>query len=830
MRYTLLFAFLLFVSASLNTQTILAPGDLAVLGVNANLNGCGGDSGEDEVSFVCFKPIETGTEIQITDNGWQRRLPGRWGNAEGFITARRTGGAIPAGTTITFRLRSIAGQNDSGYRAILPDDGWTFTNEAFNTLNFNSGGDQIFFLQGGVWDQGTVNSGFDFQHDATYTGGTILFAFNSKTAWVDFANDSKDSGLPDALIPCYNMAPTGGTTNFISYAAPVAPTDSVTQLEWIARIANPDNWTSYGDCSSFISPPERISIQPSGMSIDCAQCRGCGTLTDTLTFRLPFGGPYRVTYTDGRDTFAINNITDGWTQTVSVDTTTAYDLLTVEDVNGCPIYSNFENGALLEVFEPVTATLDSTLCLGEFLILNGVRYDENNRTGQETLTASNGCDSIVSINLTFLPGLSGQLLGDTTICRGETATLTFELSGAELFDVVYTDDINMPVQLNDIRSGYSIEVAPTTTMTYRIVSITAEGVACAASGRADATINIDEFAVALDPSQYGSYNLSCAEASDGSLQANPNGGAPPYDYLWETGDTTDVLSGLTAGGYSLTVSDALGCTAEVMASLVAPAPLNFEAAGITPGCNEQDGGAIRLRNIQGGEPPYEVSIDEQFFQAIPALPFQINDLTPGTYDITLQDVNDCRIQAPVTIPAPPLLTLDLGPDQILKLGDSLLLSPQLNFSPESIEWSPRQFLLNPEALSTHAKPTRSLTYRLTATDVAGCTVSDEVFVEVDDSRSAYAPTAFSPDGDDLNGRFTIYGGSDLRAIKTLQVFDRWGSLVYQAENLLPNDTRAGWDGTFQGQELPTSVFVFSAVLVFADGVEVPFSGDVLLVR
>jgi gliding motility-associated-like protein len=115
-------------------------------------------------------------------------------------------------------------------------------------------------------------------------------------------------------------------------------------------------------------------------------------------------------------------------------------------------------------------------------------------------------------------------------------------------------------------------------------------------------------------------------------------------------------------------------------------------------------------------------------------------------------------------------------------------------------------------------------------DVSGCTVSDQIYIEVDDSRSAYAPTAFHPDSDDTNNRFTIYGGSDLSSIKQLLIFDRWGSLMYEGENLMPNDELSGWDGVYQGQDLGTGVFVFSAILVFSDGTEVPLQGDVLLIR
>ena len=60
-------------------QTILQPGDLAVLGVIANNGDCGGESGEDLVAFVCFKDILPNTTIDLTDNGFARVNPGAGG-------------------------------------------------------------------------------------------------------------------------------------------------------------------------------------------------------------------------------------------------------------------------------------------------------------------------------------------------------------------------------------------------------------------------------------------------------------------------------------------------------------------------------------------------------------------------------------------------------------------------------------------------------------------------------------------------------------------------------------------------------------------------------
>ncbi|MBK9537626.1 MAG: hypothetical protein IPO12_02560 [Flavobacteriales bacterium] len=144
---------------------VLDFGDLLIVGVNANATLCTGNSTEDEVSFFCFKDITPGTTLDITDNGYSFENPGLWGDTEGTLRAVRTGPTIPAGQVITFRFL-----NSTTNSSVSPDALWSFNSlNALNSLNlFATGGDQIFFMQGGTWtNPGGAN-------DATYTGGDIL--------------------------------------------------------------------------------------------------------------------------------------------------------------------------------------------------------------------------------------------------------------------------------------------------------------------------------------------------------------------------------------------------------------------------------------------------------------------------------------------------------------------------------------------------------------------------------------------------------------------------------------------------------------------------------
>lgn len=219
--------------------TVLERGDLLIVGVNANNTVCSGLDSEDLVSFFCLKTIGTGTTIDLTDNGYERQFAGLWGTTEGTVRMTRTGGAIPAGQVITFRLTNTAGPGN--VTGVAPDNGWSC--ESLNgptaALNLNSGGDQIFFMQGGTWSTAGANMG-------SYTGGKVLYGLSTNGQWLSFANSSQQSGLP-IQMECFSMAPTV-STDFTKYIGPLTP---AAQRDWIIRVENPGYWDGLTSCANY---------------------------------------------------------------------------------------------------------------------------------------------------------------------------------------------------------------------------------------------------------------------------------------------------------------------------------------------------------------------------------------------------------------------------------------------------------------------------------------------------------------------------------------------------------------------------------------------------
>gem|GEM_PF-6945710 len=71
---------------------------------------------------------------------------------------------------------------------------------------------------------------------------------------------------------------------------------------------------------------------------------------------------------------------------------------------------------------------------------------------------------------------------------------------------------------------------------------------------------------------------------------------------------------------------------------------------------------------------------------------------------------------------------------------------------------------------------------------------------------------------------------NVQQVNHLRIFDRWGNLVFEKSNFLPNNPKSGWDGTSKGKRMSTGVYTYTADLLFLDGAVERYDGNVLLIR
>jgi gliding motility-associated-like protein len=327
-------------------------------------------------------------------------------------------------------------------------------------------------------------------------------------------------------------------------------------------------------------------------------------------------------------------------------------------------------------------------------------------------------------------------------------------------------------------------------------------------------------------SDFNGFGVSCNGGSDGSLLASAAGGLPPYSYAWSAGAMSALAPNLAAGNYTLTVTDGVGCTLTASYDLDQPAPLALTALFSDPVCEGPLTGLIEAQGVAGGVPPYQYALNGSPFGEQKSFA----DLGEGPYTLSVQDTNGCVLDTTVQLMAAVIPILDLGDDLTMNLGDSILIHPAALLGASQFAWTPSPDLscLNcptPWVYTFHPNG-----YSLTVTSDDGCTTTDSIFVNVLASRRVYFPNAFSPNGDGINDLFTVFGGAEVKEVKSLDIFDRWGEHVFTLENFAPNQPGIGWDGMFRGKEMQNSVFAWTAEVVFLDDVVVRYKGDLSLVR
>ncbi len=321
-------------------------------------------------------------------------------------------------------------------------------------------------------------------------------------------------------------------------------------------------------------------------------------------------------------------------------------------------------------------------------------------------------------------------------------------------------------------------------------------------------------------------NASCNGIPDGSLAAIVAGGFGRYSYTWNNGETKDSLVNLPAGNYALTVQDENQCEINGEVAIIEPDAVRVQVAGLLNLlCNGIPTGSVTLSG-SGGTEPYLFAVGDNAFQPAPVF----DNLPAGTFNFTIEDAQGCRDAVEATLTQPPPLTVDAGDDQTVELGYTVDLSAIASEGGVVFNWSPPDGLSCTDCPRPEVMPARTTTYTILVSNGDNCTATDSVTVNVTVNRPLYVPTAFSPNGDGFNDRFTVFGGPGARIIRNLQVYDRWGNRVFEARNVPLGQEQYGWDGRFNGELMAPGVFTYFAEVEFIDDVVVLEEGDVTIVR
>lgn len=211
--------------------------------------------------------------------------------------------------------------------------------------------------------------------------------------------------------------------------------------------------------------------------------------------------------------------------------------------------------------------------------------------------------------------------------------------------------------------------------TYQLILTDAQGCQATASQTLSAPLPLD--AVLNAPLNACGHAIRCFGGQDGSVELGGiTGGCPPYAVTWSNGGTGLSQSGLAAGTYTATITDAVGCTLVRSITLTQPAPLDLGAVITDATCSLSPDGGIDL-SVSGGCPgyaygwsgPYGYSDSLEDPQAVRS----------GSYTVTVTDAMGCTASATFVIGTLDNLSASLGccQDTAICAGDSVLLRVDL---------------------------------------------------------------------------------------------------------------------------------------------------------
>ena len=219
-------------------------------------------------------------------------------------------------------------------------------------------------------------------------------------------------------------------------------------------------------------------------------------------------------------------------------------------------------------------------------------------------------------------------------------------------------------------------------------------------------------------------DVSCNEDCDGTADLTLAGGIAPFTFLWSNGATSQDLTGLCAGSFSVDVTDNNGCTVSAGVGIAEPAALSTSTFSTNVSCTGNNDGAIDL-TVTGGTTPYTF-----LWSPGGETTEDITGLSAAIYSVLVTDINGCQItSAQVIVGTDTQPVVDAGPDQTIQSGQSTVLTATVTSggtAPFTFLWS-----TGGTTASISVSPTVTTSFYVVVTDALGCqSAADTVIVNV----------------------------------------------------------------------------------------------------
>lgn len=473
----------------------------------------------------------------------------------------------------------------------------------------------------------------------------------------------------------------------------------------------------------------------------------------------------------------------------------------VKSTVGCIVDSTIEVGI---VYPPLLQPVSAVVCDGDSYLLPGGNTATVSGIYEDTLLASNGCDSvIITTTLTVNPVTIQNTA--VAICPGSSYVLPD--GSVTMLSGIYTDTLSAATGCDSIIIT-TLSVLTVTTQTI-VVSVCNGDSYVLPSG---ITVSVTGFYTDTLMASTGCDSIVITDLSvlpaivqnvSASICDGENYQLPSGTFVTATGIYTDTIFSIIA------------CDTIIITDLLVHAALNdtFSITGIT--CHGAADATVLIIPLSGTAPyHFDWGI------ATVADTSYAENLAPGSYSVYCTDNNGCKDTLSFAIADPAMMTITTSTTPLTQWQSNDATATATvagGDAPYTYEWNS-----DPPQFSPTATGLAAGVYYVMVQDANGCILTDSVVIEESPDLLAI-PNVFTPNGDGLNDYFLPHL-LNVRSFE-MQLFNRWGKLVYTA-----TDQQPGWNGTNKGAESETGIYMYHITATFLDGTTVNRSGSVILLR
>lgn len=374
-----------------------------------------------------------------------------------------------------------------------------------------------------------------------------------------------------------------------------------------------------------------------------------------------------------------------------------------------------------------------------------------------TITDSNSCQAIASFTIgtdsaKMLKAVVDTLMPASCATVANASVVVKPTGGKAPFTYLWSNTATTNAIKNVLPGAYQVNIT--------------DSFGCTVSSNVMVAVDTPNMLIAKLDSTIAD---GCKTLNKGAIYVTTIGGKMPYVYSWTNSGTSEDLTNLPSGNYTLTITDNVGCKAVVTANVAKDSILLATKNVNNISCYNQKNGSITLNVIANGQ-------SVQYAWSNGANTNMVGNLAPGTYTVNVTDTTTgCKLSDTFTISQPDSLyaVLQSYNDDCYDANTGrVTVDVYGGTTPYKYNWSNG-------GTSANVSDVGAGTYGVTITDNNNCTVQKTADVQKDNCDfNIVVHNAITPNGDMQNDYLTI-DGIQYYPNNQLYVFDKWGDIVYQ---------------------------------------------------